>query len=352
MTLRLARLRAELEALGSSAFLVTTPVNVRYLIGFVSSNAGLLVAAEDVHLFTDGRYLEAAGRLEGVTIVPVDRNLSLELGNQLPQFTSGPVAFESNRMTVADHGRLARGGLELKGVERAVERLREVKEPNELASIRRSAAVLTQAFEQLMQERVVGRSESDLARWLARTLTDGLGAEGLAFDPIVASGPNAALPHHRPGEREIGRHELLLVDAGCVIDGYSSDCTRTFATGALDDQSKRMYDLCQRVQAASMTRVSPGALGPDLDQEHREALSDAGFEALHSLGHGVGLEVHEGPRLAKTATDTLVTDCVVTVEPGIYARGKGGVRIEDLVIVTDDGVDVLTPLQRDLVVLD
>lgn len=352
MTSRVGHLRAELEALPAAAFLVTTPVNVHYLTGFISSNAALLVTAEELLLFTDGRYVEAAGRLEGLTVVPVARSLSLELGSRLHQLTPGPVAFESSRMTVADHGRVARSGVVLTSVERAVERLREVKEPDELTAIRRSAALLTTAFERLTQERVVGRTEAELARWLARTLTDELGAQGLAFEPIVASGPNTALPHHHAGDRVIAADELLLVDAGCVVDGYSSDCTRTFATGTLDDELRQMYDACQRVQAASVQRVRAGVLGCDLDREHRELLSDAGYEALHSLGHGVGLEVHEGPHLAKTVEDALRIGCVVTVEPGIYASGKGGVRIEDLVVVAADGAEILTLLPRNLAVLE
>ena len=351
MTSRVGRLRAEFPTLGASAFLVTTPVNVRYLVGFASSNAALLIDADESVLFTDGRYVEAARALNDVRVVAIDRNLSVELGDRLGDLVEGPVAFEASRMTVADHGRAASSGVELRGVERVVERLREVKEPAELDAVRRSAALLSQAFEQLIQEPVVGRTEVELARWLGWTLTDGLGAEGLAFEPIVASGPNAALPHHHPGERVIGRDELLLIDAGCVADSYCSDCTRTFATGSVGDELRRMYQVCQELQAACVKRVCAGLLGRDLDQHHRDALSDAGYEAQHGLGHGVGLEVHEGPRLARTAADTLAADCVVTVEPGIYAAGQGGVRIEDLVIVAAGGAEVLTPLPRDLLVL-
>ncbi|MEZ5099538.1 MAG: Xaa-Pro peptidase family protein [Thermoleophilia bacterium] len=349
MRARVDRLRARLDALEAGAFLVLGGTNVRYLTGFRSSNAALLVDRERTLLVTDGRYAEAARAVEDVELLLADRHLAFELGQRLAELTGGPVAFEADHVTYADHQRIAACGLELKPAEKEVERLRAVKDAPELDAIRRSAALLDEAFARLAQERLVGRTELEVARWLERLLREELGAEGLSFDPIVGGGPNGALPHHHPGERPIGANELVVVDAGCVVDGYCSDCTRTFATGPLDDELARAYETCRQVQADALAQVRAGAVCADLDLAVREALGAAGYEVLHGLGHGVGLEIHEEPRLAKTSKDTLVAGNVVTVEPGVYLAGRGGVRVEDLVIVTGGGAEVLSPFRKDLV---
>jgi elongation factor P len=174
------------------------------------------------------------------------------------------------------------------------------------------------------------------------------GAEGLAFPVIVASGPNAALPYHHPGDREIGAGETLIADAGALADGYCADCTRTFATGPLPDEPRRAYDVCRSTQESSLAAVRPGATGVDLDAVARSEIELAGIApVLHGLGHGVGLEVHELPVLRPTSTDTLVTANVVTVEPGVYLAGRGGVHIGDLVIVGGEGPEVLTSFTKD-----
>ena len=351
MNQRVERLRAELGDLGAASFLLSDPVNVRYLTGFESSNAFVLVKHKQVVLLTDGRYIGAAREVESVEAMLVDREFSPGVAAALPGLVEGAVAFEADHLTVARHATLAASGLDLVPTSGAVQRLRAVKDDAELEEIRRAARIADSVYERLAQESVVGRTERDVAWWFEQALHEE-GAEGIAFDITVASGPNAALPHHHTGERTIEAGETLVVDAGARVDGYCSDCTRTFATGPLPEDLRRAYAACRSAQEAALSAVRAGADARGLDEIARREIEDAGFEVLHGLGHGVGLEVHELPVLRQTASGVLEQANVVTVEPGVYLEGRGGVRIEDLVIVTERRAEVLTPFTKELVTLD
>ena len=342
---RVDRLRASLE----EPLLVAAPANIRYLIGFSSSNAALLVEPERLRVFSDFRYASAARALEGVEFVEANRNLYATLAEQL----AGRIGFEATAVTYAEYETLAGAGLELVPRRDLVESLRAVKDEGELDAIRAAAQVTSEAFERFARERFTGRTERDLA-WRLDELFHELGARGPAFESIVAGGPNAALPHSRPTEREIRPGETVVVDAGALVGGYCSDCTRTFATGALPDRLKDAYGVCLEGQQAGLEDVRAGTTGIDADTAARAVIEDAGFGERfgHGLGHGVGIEVHEAPRLSRESCDTLAAGNVVTVEPGIYLPGEGGIRIEDLVIVTDDGPEILTSLTKDLVTVD
>jgi Xaa-Pro aminopeptidase len=345
---RVERLRAEFEV---ASFLVSNPVNVRYLTGFPSSNAFVLVEHERVLLLTDGRYIEAARGVEGVEAVLVDREFEPGAVAALSKLVDGAMAFEADHLTYARHAALAAVGLELAGTVAVVLGLRAVKEPAELDEIRRAARVLNDVYEQLAAESLVGRTEKDVAWWFERALHEE-GADALAFDVTVASGANAAFPHHRTGDRKIAAGETVVVDAGAKVDGYCSDCTRTFATGPLPGDLRRAYGACLSAQEASLAAVHAGADARGLDEIARREIEEGGFDVLHGLGHGVGLEVHELPVMRPTAEGSLEPANVVTVEPGVYLAGQGGVRIEDLVIVTENGAEVLTPFTKELLTLD
>ena len=252
---RIARLRGELDSLGAATFLATNSVNVRYLTGFDSSNAAVLVDGDRVLVATDGRYTEAARRLEGVELVEADRDIFSFLGTRLGELVESPIAFEADYVTVAAHGALSANGSTLVPAKGVVLGLRAVKEDAELDAIRAATRVTSAAYERLAQESVVGRTEADVAWWFEKTLRDE-GADGLAFPTIVAAGPNAALPHHHPGDRKIGPGETMIVDAGALVDGYCSDCTRTFATGELPELLQQGYDLCR---SAAGARAGSGA---------------------------------------------------------------------------------------------
>ncbi|HSK15435.1 MAG TPA: Xaa-Pro peptidase family protein [Gaiellaceae bacterium] len=351
MTERIERLRAQLETLGVGTFLVTNPVNVRYLIGFESSNAAVLVGRERVLLATDGRYLDAARQVEDVEVVAVDRAVLSDLGARLGELAEGPVAFESDTVTVAGFDELSANGTRLLPAAGVVLALRALKDERELDAIRRAGRITTAAYERLARERLVGRTEAEVAWWLEQALREE-GADGLAFPAIVASGPNSALPHHHPGHREIEPGETVVVDAGACVEGYRADCTRTFATGPLADELLEAYAVARSAQEAALAALRPGITGSELDAVARSAIEESGIApVLHGLGHGVGLDVHELPVLRPTSTDTLVAGNVVTIEPGVYLTGTGGVRIEDLVIVGEEGPEVLTSFTKDLLTL-
>jgi Xaa-Pro aminopeptidase len=348
---RVERLRSELERLKVASFLVSNPVNVRYLTGFESSNAFVLVQHKDVVLITDGRYAEAARAVEGVDAQIVERDFLPGLAKRLGELADGPVGFESDHLTFARHADLVSAGVELVPLAAVPLTLRAVKEPGELDAIRQAAQVVDRVLERFAEESFVGSPEAAVAWWIVRAIHDE-GAEDISFPPIVGSGPNAALPHHHPGDRRLGAGETVVVDLGAKVDGYCSDCTRTFATGELPDSLRGVYDVCRRAQQAALDEVRAGADTRALDTIARMEIEAAGHEVLHGLGHGVGLEVHELPVLRQTAAGSLTAGNVVTIEPGVYLAGSGGVRIEDLVVVTEDGAEVLSRYTKDLVTLN
>jgi Xaa-Pro aminopeptidase len=276
-----------------------------------------------------------------------------DLFQSLAEALSGRIGFEATSVTYERHARLYAGGVEAIPRYGVVEALRVEKDDGELDAIRRAAEITDDAFERLAGERFIGRQEADLA-WRMQELMHESGADAVSFTPVVASGPNAARPHHEPGEREVQPGDTVIVDAGCMVEGYCSDCTRTFAAGSLSDELKRAYETCLAAQMSGVAAVRPGASGPGVDAAARDKIDAAGFGEYfgHGLGHGVGLAVHEAPRLATESTDTLEERNVVTVEPGIYLPGVGGIRIEDLVVVRDGDADVLSRVRKDLVTVD
>jgi len=339
---RTERLRTILE----EPLLVSNGVNVRYLTGFDSSNAALLVETDRVRLFSDFRYAEAARGVEGVEFVETKRSLFVSLAELL----EGRVGFEADDVTYSSWETLSAGGLELVPRRGIVEALRAVKDEGELDAIRRAGAITSEAYARFADEPFIGRTERKLA-WRLEELFHELGADAPAFETIVASGENSARPHARPTDREVGAGETVVIDAGVIVDGYCSDCTRTFATGPLPDELTAAYEACLEGQLAGLGAVRSGTTGVEADAAAREKIEAAGLGEKfgHGLGHGVGLMVHEAPRLSRESTDTLAAGNVVTVEPGVYLEGVGGIRIEDLVIVGEGGPEVLTSFTKDLV---
>jgi len=325
--------------------IVTTPANVRYLTGFVSSNVSVVVEPERVRLFTDFRYAGAARAVPDVEFVETRRETIAHLAESL----SGKFGFESTHLTYRAYEELRDGGLELVPRAGLVESLRAVKDEDELEKIRRAAAITDRAYERIAEERFVGRTERELA-WRMTELFHELGADEEAFDTIVAAGANGARPHADPGDRVIERGTTIVVDAGAVLDGYCSDCTRTFATGELPDELRRAYDVCLEAQLKGLEAARSGAEAKQTDAAAREVIEEAGFGQNfgHGLGHGVGIDVHEAPHVASTSTDSLVANNVVTIEPGIYLEGTGGIRIEDLVIITNGEPEVVSSFAKEL----
>ncbi len=341
MSDRIERLRPTLD----EPLLVTNPVSVLYLTGFKSSNAALLIEPDRVRLFTDFRYADAAAAVEGVEFEETKRALLKDLSQRL----SGPLGFEADYVSYAGWKTLGSGTVEPVPRSGLVEALRAVKDGAELEALRRACAITDRVYERLADERFIGRRERDIA-WTLEQFFHDEGAQGVGFEAVVASGPNAARPHSRATDREIGRSETVVIDSGCTVDGYASDYTRTFATGPLDGELKEAYAVCLLAQEAALEGIRAGFTGVAADTLAREVVDGTDFAGTfgHGLGHGLGLEVHEAPRMSTESSDTLVAGNVVTVEPGVYLPGRGGIRIEDDVVVTDDGIENLTALRKDL----
>jgi Xaa-Pro aminopeptidase len=339
---RIERLRALIE----EPLLVTNPKNVVYLAGFDSSNAALLVDQERVQLFTDFRYIEAARAVDGVEVVQTKRGVIGALAEQL----SGRVGFEAASVVYSDFQTLEAGGLKLVPHKGLVESLRAIKEESELEILRRACAITDRVFERLTGVKFVGRSEREVS-WDLTRLFHEEGGDGLAFESIVGAGPTGARPHARAGDRTIGSGELVVIDAGCTVDGYASDYTRTFATGPLGSEATEAYQVVLAAQLAGLEAIRADMPAIDADLAARRVVEDSPFAGTfgHGLGHGLGLDVHELPRMSPETDDVLAPGNVVTVEPGVYLPGKFGIRIEDDVVVTQDGIENLTGFRKDLI---
>lgn len=358
---RRAALRAELRALDLDALLVTDLRNLRYLTGFTGSNAALLVHADsgDRTLFcTDGRYLTQSAvevpDLERLIDRPCDQALITRASKHAADYRR--TGYESHRVTVDGLDALSGSaeGVALIRCPALVEKLRQVKDDSEIEALRMACAAADRALADLLEHGGlgVGMTEREVARELEDRMLD-YGADGPAFDSIVATGPNSAVPHHRPTDAVLARGHLVKLDFGARIDGYHSDMARTIVLGEPASWQREIYDLVRSAQAAACRAVRPGAAAAEVDAVARGIIEQAGHGDgfLHSLGHGVGLEIHEAPSLAKTGEGTLSAGMAVTVEPGVYVAGKGGVRIEDTLVVRADAPELLTLTTKELVVV-
>jgi Xaa-Pro aminopeptidase len=357
---RLGRAQRRIAKAGVDAALITSPANVRYLSGLVSSNAAVLLPADGLAVLgTDSRYAEAAERdcpdLELVT----ERQVEPALARLAAARGCRTLAFEAQEMTVERHSALSAldGGPQLVPLGRVVEQLRTVKDEAEIALLARACAITCEAFADVLPSIVPGRSERELAVLLERAMID-RGAEAVAFDTIVASGPNGAIPHHSPGERAFAAGDLITIDCGARHGGYHADMTRTVALGDPDGWQREIYEVVAAAQLAGVAAAMPGADVADVDDTARSIIEAAGHgdRFQHGLGHGVGLEVHEAPIIGYGRTGRLAKRVPVTIEPGIYLPGKGGVRIEDTLVVGAGAdpaglAEILTTATKELLVL-
>jgi Xaa-Pro aminopeptidase len=361
---RTARLAAELRERELDALLVDTPINVRYMTGFTGSNAlAVLLADGDSgavrHPFlTDFRYATQSAEQVPETFEReiVTGELLDAVGGALPG-PRGRLAFDETSMSVARHRRLTEllgNTWQLVPLPGAVERLRAVKEPGEVDAIRAACELADEALGLVLEDGLAGRSEREVAIELELHIRR-LGAEAVSFAPIVAAGAHGALPHAEPTGETIARDVLVTIDWGALHEGYCSDCTRTFATGeAISEEARETYDLVLRAQERGLEAVEAGPTGRDVDALAREVIEQAGHGEHfgHGLGHGVGMDIHEAPRLSRTGGEQpLQAGNVVTVEPGIYLPGQLGVRIEDLAVVEEGGSTVLTGIPKSLTVV-
>ena len=342
---RLERALAEAEL---DRYLVTDLTNVRYLTGFTGTN-GACICGPGLRLFlTDFRYTErAAAEVEGWEALTIGNDWLAGIAERL----QGRVGFEDDQVSVRLLGKLKEKlgeGTEMTAAGGKVAELRRVKDAEELATIAEASKLADAAWTWALERGLAGRPERDVARGTEARIRE-LGGDP-SFPAIVAAGPNGALPHAEPGEREIGRGELVVFDMGAKLDGYCSDGTRTFATGDPGEEASAVYEVVRQAQQAALEAIRAGVKGEDIDTAARTLIDEAGYGERfgHALGHGVGLEVHEGPRLSQRSDDVLAPGEVVTVEPGVYLPGNLGVRIEYFVVVEEGGLRNLSSLPKEL----
>ena len=352
---RLAAARAAMEEAGVGAMVVSGLVNIRYLTGFTGSNALVVIGPESATLLTDFRYQTASDPLRAwVDVELAERDVIRTAADRLGDLAGGAdrVGFEPALLTVERHAILAEAHPGLTAAPGLVERLRVVKDDAELDAIRASAALIEPVYAAIAEQGLMGREEREVA-WHVRELFHSGGADDIAFDTIVASHERGAQPHAKPAALPIGGDTLVTIDLGCMLDGYGSDCTRTFATGTPPPELARAYDVCLEAQLSAMDAIRPGIPASAVDLAARSVIEDAGHGERfgHPTGHGVGLEIHEGPGLRRAGTDELPAGAVVTVEPGVYVPSLGGVRIEDMVEVRADGCRVMAASTKDLIEL-
>jgi Xaa-Pro aminopeptidase len=357
MSDRAQRLSELLPDAGIDLLLVTTLPNVRYLTGYTGSSGLALIGPETRVFVTDFRYVEQAA----AEVDPKyerkrsQRELIDMLADSLPEGELR-LGFDDAHVTVRRHARLQEllpERVELVAAGDLVEKLRAVKEPGEIEAMRRAAAAADAALAAVLEAGLIGRTERELADALERATREH-GAQRPSFEPIVAAGPHGARPHAAPRDVAVAAGDMVVIDWGAEVDGYCSDCTRTLAAGEPGDEARAVYELVLAAQLAGVEAIHAGAGGREVDAAARAVIEAGGHgeEFGHGLGHGVGIEVHEAPGLSKRSEDELVAGNVVTVEPGVYLPGRFGVRIEDLVVVAQDGGEILTSLPKELTVVE
>lgn len=351
---RRRRLTRLLRRRGGRHFLVTSLPNVRYLSGFTGSNGALFLTPAECVFITDGRYAEQArNETAGCRLHVVEQgSFAAGVAHVLADARPKRIAFEPQSMSVLFHQRLRQHlgrDVRFDGLDGVVESLRVAKDEDEVRAVRKAARIIDRAYPEFLRQLDIGITERE-AQWRLLSILRALGAERSPFEPIVLFGARASLPHGAPAEARLARGDWVLMDYGAAGGGYCADFTRTVVKGSATPEMRRIYGIVRKAQQAGVRAVRPRATAPSVDAAARSVIDGAGYAAefTHGLGHGVGIEVHEGPRLGRKSHDILRSGMIVTVEPGIYIEGWGGIRIEDTVLVTAKGSRRLTTSTRNL----
>jgi len=350
--MRLEKLRKALKEENLDALLITRPANARYLSGFTGGEGALLITQQEALLLADFRYYEqVTEEAPDFELVKLEDKMALVLRRLLKEREIRTLGFESTHLPFAQYQEWRRKSRGTKWVptEGIVEAIRMIKDADELATLREAIAIADNACDYIRNFIEPGMSEKQVA-WELEVFMRTHGADAIAFNFIVASGPNGAKPHAVPQERLIQKGEPIVLDMGARVDGYNSDLTRTICVGEPDKKAQEIYDVVLRAQLAAEEQAEPGMTGQELDAIARNIITEAGYGEHfgHGLGHGVGLAVHEKPRVSPKSTDVLQPGTVCTIEPGIYLPGWGGIRIEDIVLFKEHDVEVLSKARKQL----
>lgn len=356
MSNRLDTLRTRMEERGVPAFVSLSMPTVQYMTGFTGSTAGYVVTADEARLLVDSRYTEqAAAETTNCSLQGFSSNLPKALGDTLAELGAGSCACEEGLLNVGAHRSLGEAfGGSLVDAGDLVDGMRAIKSADEIDLIRAAIHLAEGILVDLIERLAEGMPEREAGAWLTYE-AQRRGAVGPSFPPIALFGARSSLPHGQPGSSTLSPGDITLFDFGCELNGYCSDLTRTYAYGTIPGSwFEEIYAVTLEAQLAALAALKPGITGREADSAARSIIADAGYgkEFGHSTGHGVGIEVHEGPRLSQLADECLAPGMVVTVEPGIYIPGKGGVRIEDMAVITEDGCEVLTSLPKELKVIE
>ena len=352
-THRLNRLRSALEEKKLDAILITTPENRQYLSGFVGTAGTLLISHDRAVLATDFRYTEQAGK-QAPDFEVLEVTGWKWFVEKLEEIGPARVGFESQHVTMAAYRRILAAVKDMDenkptfvGTSNLVENIRAVKDAHELTMLQNVIDISDKAMETVIPTLQAGQTEREIS-WMMEKAMREFGADSLSFDTIVASGPNGAMPHHRAGDRPVQEGEPIVIDMGAKLNGYCSDITRTVCIGQPDDQFRKIYNIVLGAQLTAISTLKPSLNGEEADNLARNVLDEAGYKKYfgHSLGHGIGLAVHEFPRVGPTSPDVLEPSMVFSVEPGIYLSGWGGVRIEDLVVLEESGARPLSKARK------
>lgn len=354
MIKRIEKLRALMEKAVIDAYLVTSPANLRYLTNFTGTAGMALITLEQAFFITDFRYIEQASeQIQGMTIIQHQGDIVSEILKLMESESVNVLGFEDAVMTYADYSIFEEViGAELAPASGLIEKLREQKDDGEIAIIEKACAIADEGFDHVLKMIRPGMTEIEVANQLDFYMRS-LGASGTSFETIVASGARSALPHGVASEKMIEQGELITLDFGCVYQGYVSDITRTFAIGDPGQQLKDIYQIVLEAQKKVLEVAQAGVTGSQLDAVARDFISEAGYgEAFgHSTGHGIGMEIHEGPNISRSNDEPLMEGNVITDEPGIYLPGLGGVRIEDDLVILAEGNRILTQSPKELIIL-
>ncbi|EHJ07647.1 M24 family metallopeptidase [Staphylococcus simiae] len=350
---RISKVREILNQKHLDAIIIMSDYNRRYLSGFTGTSGALIISKDEQYLITDFRYIEqASSQAKDFTIINRTNSIIEEVKNLLHDNQYDDIGFEGHDVSYDTYVELNKSRLTLISISNAVDKIREVKDEEEIALIKKAATIVDDTYEYILTIAKAGMTEKELKAKLESKMLE-LGAEGPSFDTIVASGYRGALPHGVASDKVIEQGDMITLDFGAYYNGYCSDITRTFAIGEPDPKLKELYQIVLESQLKAINEIKPGMTGKEADALARDYLKDKGYgkEFGHSLGHGIGLEIHEGPMLAKTVNNKLQVNNCVTIEPGVYIDGLGGIRIEDDILITENGCEVFTKCTKDLIVL-